>query len=62
MVVKNGLRIVTLSILANYVDPGFLYGRLHREGGIVFFLLALGLLLPVYKLLKRGEDYTVSAK
>lgn len=55
MIVKNGVRIATLTLLANYVDPGFLYGNLHREGGIVFFLIGLALLLPVYWLLKRGE-------
>lgn len=45
---KNGLRIATLCILAIHVDPGFLYGKLHRRGGFVFFLIALvplGLLL-----------------
>jgi|SRR5208282_460147 len=56
MVVKNGVRIVTLTLLANYVDPGILFGNLHREGGIVFFLLGLVLLLPVLGLLRRGED------
>ena len=55
MVVKNGVRIATLTILANYVDPSFLYGRLHHDGGVVFFLLGLALLLPVYGLLRRGE-------
>jgi exosortase len=55
MVVKNGVRIATLTILGQYVDPGFLYGRLHREGGMVFFLLGLVLLLPVLWILKRGE-------
>ena len=55
MVVKNGVRIATLTILGQYVDPGFLYGRLHHEGGVVFFLLGLVLLLPVLWLLKRGE-------
>lgn len=55
MVVKNGVRIATLTILANYVDPNFLYGRLHKEGGVVFFLIGLVLLLPVYLLLRRGE-------
>ena len=52
-IVKNGVRIATLTLLANYVDPGFLYGNLHREGGILFFLIGLLLLLPVYWLLKR---------
>ena len=55
MIIKNGVRIATLTLLANYVNPDFLYGRLHRDGGVVFFLLGLLLLLPVYWLLKRGE-------
>jgi len=56
MVLKNGVRIVTLSLLAVYVDPSFLFGTLHRDGGIVFFLLGLLLLLPVLLLLQRGES------
>jgi len=55
MILKNGVRIVTLTLLASYVDPGFLYGRLHREGGVVFFLLGLLLLAPLLWLLQRGE-------
>ena len=38
---KNGLRIMALSTLAVYVDAGFLHGRLHQYGGIVFFATAL---------------------
>jgi exosortase/archaeosortase family protein len=53
--VKNGIRIATLTILAQYVDSSFLFGRLHREGGIVFFVIGLLLLLPVFWLLQRGE-------
>jgi len=56
MVVKNGVRIATLTILANNVDPDFLYGKLHHEGGVVFFLIGLALLLPVYWILRRGEE------
>jgi exosortase len=55
MLLKNGLRIATLTLLANYVNRDFLYGRLHHQGGIVFFLMGLALLLPVYWLLRRGE-------
>jgi exosortase len=55
MIVKNGIRIVTLTLLASYVDPAFLYGNLHREGGVVFFLLGLLMLLPILWLLQRGE-------
>jgi exosortase len=56
MIVKNGIRIATLTLLAIYVDPGFLFGRLHRQGGVVFFLLALLLLLPLLFLLERAES------
>ncbi|MBS1841100.1 MAG: exosortase/archaeosortase family protein [Acidobacteria bacterium] len=55
MVVKNGIRIATLTILANNVNPDFLYGHLHRDGGVVFFLVGLALLWPVYWLLRRGD-------
>jgi len=54
-VAKNAIRIFTLSMLAMYVDPGFLYGRLHHEGGIVFFLIALGGLLLSLWILQRAE-------
>jgi exosortase len=56
MILKNGIRIATLTLLAMYVDPGFLTGRLHHQGGIVFFLVGLALLLPVLWLLQRGES------
>jgi eight transmembrane protein EpsH (proposed exosortase) len=56
MIIKNGVRIVTLTLLANYVDPGFLHGNLHHEGGVVFFVIGLLLLLPVFWLLQRGEN------
>jgi exosortase len=55
MILKNGIRIATLTLLAMYVDPGFLYGRLHHRGGIVFFLIGLILLLPVLLFLQRSE-------
>ena len=55
MILKNGIRIVTLTVLAIYVDPAFLHGRLHRDGGVVFFLLGLLLLLPFYLLLQERE-------
>jgi exosortase len=55
MIVKNGIRIVTLTVLATYVDPGFLYGNLHREGGVVFFMIGLLLMVPVFWILQTGE-------
>jgi exosortase len=62
MILKNGIRIVTLTLLAMYVDPSFLFGKLHRDGGIVFFLLGLLLLLPVLLLLQRGESSALAGK
>jgi len=43
-VVKNGARIATLALLANYLDPGFLCGRLQKAGGVLLFLIGLPLL------------------
>jgi exosortase len=55
-VAKNAIRIFTLSILGMYVDSGFLHGRLHHDGGIVFFLIALaGLLLLLWILQRVGS-------
>jgi len=62
MLIKNGVRIATLTLLAKYVDPGFLVGRLHHEGGVVFFLLGLALLVPVYLLLRHGEVPTPAVR
>ncbi len=56
MILKNGIRIATLTLLAMYVDPSFLFGRLHHQGGIVFFVLALLLLLPLLFFLQRRES------
>ena len=52
---KNGLRIMTLSTLAIYVNPEYLYGNLHRRGGIVFFAIALFPLIILLALLQKGE-------
>ena len=41
-VAKNGLRIFTIVELGTRVDPGFLKGKLHHHGGIIFFGLGGG--------------------
>lgn len=61
MILKNGVRIATLTLLAIYVDPDFLFGRLHHQGGVVFFLLALLLLLPLLRFLGRRESKNSAA-
>jgi exosortase len=57
---KNGLRIVTLSVIATYVDETILEGSLHTSGGIPFFVLAVLFLLPVCYLLKRYEEKSLT--
>lgn len=52
---KNGIRILTLSLLGNYVDPRILSSSLHKEGGIPFFIVALLLLAPILFFLRRSE-------
>jgi len=53
---KNSIRIVTLSLLAIHVDMGYLAGSdLHRRGGIVFFILTLLLMWPVIWILRKTE-------
>ena len=54
---KNGIRILTLSLLGNYVDTRVLESSLHREGGIPFFAVALILLAPVLFLLRKTEKF-----
>lgn len=62
MLLKNGVRVVTLTLLASYVDPSFLYGRLHRQGGVVFFLFGLLLMVPLLWLLQRGGKDAASSE
>ncbi|MBP1715386.1 MAG: eight transrane protein EpsH [Deltaproteobacteria bacterium] len=53
---KNGVRIVTLTLLAIYVDEGFLTGGfLHRSGGFVFYIPALAIMGVILMGLRRGE-------
>ncbi len=53
---KNSIRIVTISLLATYVDERFLTNHwIHHSGGFVFFIPALALLGVVLWLLKRSE-------
>ncbi len=54
-VFKNAVRIFTISWLGVYVNRSFFYGRLHRDGGLPFSLLALALLVPLLILLQKSE-------
>jgi exosortase len=55
---KNGIRILILTLLGTYVDSRWLTeSSLHRDGGILFFILALMLMAPIlYFLRKSGKE------
>jgi len=55
LIFKNGVRIATLTLLAVHVDPSFLTGHLHRDGGFVFFTLGMLILLPLLWWLQKTE-------
>jgi exosortase len=60
---KNGLRIFVLGMLGTYVDGSYLNGRLHRQGGIIYFLIALLAIGLLLWLLRRGEPaYAVDSE
>lgn len=54
-VAKNGLRIFTIAMLGTRVDPGFLAGRLHRNGGPIFLAIALGIIFFLLWILREGK-------
>jgi exosortase len=54
-VAKNALRIFTISMLGTRVDAGYLTGRFHHQGGIVFFAIVLFAVFALLFILRRGE-------
>jgi exosortase len=60
-VVKNGFRIVTVTLLANYVDMRFItHHWIHQSGGIPFFAVALMMFIPIVWMLRRSEARSAS--
>jgi exosortase len=60
-VAKNGLRIFVIAMLATRVDRSFLTGRLHRQGGVVFFLIALAAIFLLLAMLRHGDTRTTGS-
>lgn len=56
-ILKNAIRIATISLLSVYVDRGFLTGRLHHDGGIPFSMIAIAMLVPLLWWLQRSETH-----
>lgn len=62
-VLKNGIRITTLSLLAVYVDQKFITkSLLHSSGGVLFYIPALGLLGIVLWVLRKREKRSGDVK
>jgi exosortase len=55
-VAKNGLRIFVLAMLATRVDRTYLTGRLHHEGGVIYFLVALAIIFLLIWIARRSEE------
>jgi exosortase len=55
-VVKNAFRIVTVTLLANFVDMRFISNHwIHSSGGIPFFAVALAMFIPLVWVLRKTE-------
>jgi exosortase/archaeosortase family protein len=61
-IIKNAFRIFTLSTLGMYVNPSFLSGRLHHQGGIVFFAVSFMALWIMVWGLQKFEGRSVAVK
>jgi len=48
LIMKNAVRIVSISLLAIRVDRSVLVGSIHRYGGILFSFLAIAALVPLF--------------
>lgn len=55
-VAKNGLRIFTIAMLGTRVDPVYITGSFHHQGGVIFFAVALGVIFLLLWILRRGES------
>jgi exosortase len=59
-VAKNGLRIFSIAMLGTKVDPAYLTGSFHRQGGILFFLVALVGIFAAIAVARRHEHLQAS--
>jgi exosortase len=57
--IKNGIRIATLVLLSIHVDMRFMTSSLHRDGGFVFFFIALLIMAAFLKILQKSEAVRV---
>ena len=56
-ILKNAIRISVIAWLGAYVNRAFLFGRLHRNSGLVFNPLAVALLVALLIVLQKSEAW-----
>jgi exosortase len=61
-ILKNAIRIVTLSVIGVYFDERIFDGDLHRKGGVVFFVIALFLIWAVIASLRKVDSQKGDAR
>jgi exosortase len=61
-VLKNGLRVFVLAMLTTRVDHSFITGRLHHQGGIIYFLIALAAIIFLIWIAHRSENKSKKSK
>lgn len=54
-VAKNAIRIFTIAQLGTRVNPSFLHGKLHAQGGVVFLGMAVMMLVVFLWMLRESE-------
>lgn len=65
-ILRNGFRILTISLLTVHVDPGIIDSPLHHRGGPIFFVLSLipffGILWWLHRRERRVQSPTDAKK
>ena len=54
-IAKNGLRIFSIAMLGTRVDPIYITGRFHHDGGIIFFAIALIVICALLVVLRKKD-------
>ena len=52
-ILRNAVRILTISLLTIHVDPEIIHGPLHHRGGPIYFVLSLPVLFVILLILRR---------
>ena len=54
-IIRNGFRVLTLSLLCVHIDPSMIHSAIHHRGGPIFFVLSLIPLFALLFYLRRRE-------